>query len=143
MQLLLALIVTVLHQVSCQKKPNNVCPTYRDYFTMLTNSKCWYDFAAEMTVVSTVKNLTQKVCTRPFQPEIIRNTGYPIITYKVRTGDDFHLTVFRIPGLRQDKPPVFMLHGVQSTSGIFVGLGKRSIGEFWLFNSPIKLILTK
>lgn len=52
MQLLLALIVTVVHQVSCQKKPNNVCPTYRDYFNMLTNSKCWYDFAAEMTVVS-------------------------------------------------------------------------------------------
>lgn len=62
----------------------------------------------------------------------------------MRTGDDFHLTVFRIPGLRQDKPPVFMLHGVQSTSGIFVGLGKRSIGEFWLLNYrvPIKSILT-
>lgn len=59
MQLLLALIVTVLlSKVSCQKKPNNVCPTYRDYFNMLTNSKCWYDFAAEMTVVSPA-NLTE------------------------------------------------------------------------------------
>lgn len=55
--IILALILTVLHQVSSQKKPNNVCPTYRDYFNMLNNSKCWYDFAAEMTVVSTA-NLT-------------------------------------------------------------------------------------
>ncbi|XP_066145562.1 lipase 3-like [Euwallacea fornicatus] len=108
-----------------QKKPNNVCPTFRDYFTMANNSKCWYDFAAELTV-----------------PDIIRNTGYPIITYKVRTEDDFHLTVFRIPGVNDRKPPVFMLHGVQSTSGIFVGLGKRSIAfqladagyDVWLGN---------
>lgn len=39
--------------VRCQKKPNNVCPNFRDYFNMANNSNCWYDFAAEMTVVST------------------------------------------------------------------------------------------
>ncbi|CAG9762365.1 unnamed protein product [Ceutorhynchus assimilis] len=121
----LLLVVLWFVPVLPQKRPNNVCPTFRDYFNMVNNSKCWYDFAAESTV-----------------PEIIRNTGYPIITYKVRTQDDFHLTVFRIPGVNPDKPPIFMLHGVQSTSGIFVGLGKRSIAfqladagyDVWLGN---------
>ncbi|ENN79084.1 hypothetical protein YQE_04466, partial [Dendroctonus ponderosae] len=119
------LLVACVVLVRCQKRPNNVCPNFRDYFNMANNSNCWYDFAAEMTV-----------------PEIIRNTGYPIITYKVRTQDDFHLTVFRIPGVNPTKPPIFMLHGVQSTSGMFVGLGKRSIAfqpadagyDVWLGN---------
>lgn len=104
---------------------NNVCPTIRDYFHMENNSNCWYDFAADSTV-----------------PEIIQRTGYPLIQYKVQTADGFQLSVFRIPDFSQTKPPIFMLHGVQSTSGIFVGLGKRSIAfqlhdagyDVWLGN---------
>lgn len=30
---------------------NNVCPTFRDYFNMENNSRCWYNFAAEDKVV--------------------------------------------------------------------------------------------
>ncbi|KAF7268339.1 hypothetical protein GWI33_018529 [Rhynchophorus ferrugineus] len=123
---IVSLIYSVLlWKVTSPKKPNNVCPTIRDYFTMQNNSKCWYDFAAESTV-----------------PEIIEKTGYPLIKYKVQTEDGYHLTVFRIPAFDQHKPPIFMLHGVQSTSGIFVGLGKRSIAfqlsdagyDVWLGN---------
>lgn len=31
---------------------NNVCPTYRDYVTMRNNSNCWYNYAADLKVVS-------------------------------------------------------------------------------------------
>lgn len=31
---------------------NNVCPSYRDYDTIKTNKKCWYDFAADSKAVS-------------------------------------------------------------------------------------------
>lgn len=34
---------------------NNVCPTYKDYETINTNPKCWYDFAADSTAVSLKK----------------------------------------------------------------------------------------
>lgn len=46
----------------------------------------------------------------------------------MKTKDGYILTVFRIPQVDSQKPPIFMLHGVQSTSGIFVGLGKHSMG---------------
>ncbi|XP_018561395.1 lipase 3-like [Anoplophora glabripennis] len=105
--------------------PNNVCPTFRDYLNIRNNSNCWYDFAAEMKV-----------------PDIIKKSGYPFVEYKVKTKDGYILTVFRIPGVASKKPPIFMLHGVQSTSGIFVGLGKHSMAfllhdagyDIWLGN---------
>lgn len=49
--------------------------------------------------------------------------------YKVKTRDGYILTVFRIPSVNLKKPPVFMLHGVQSSSGIYVGLGRSSLGK--------------
>ncbi|XP_060531539.1 uncharacterized protein LOC132705123 [Cylas formicarius] len=103
--------------LSQRPRKNNVCPSFRDYFTVEGNNNCWYDFAAESTV-----------------PEIIKKTGYPFMEYKIRTPDDYILTIFRIPNFNANKPPIFLLHGVQSTSGIFVGLGKRSIA-FLLANA--------
>lgn len=63
-----------------------------------------------------------------FQPDIIKKTGYPFIEYKVKTSDGYILKVFRIPNFGSKKPAIFMLHGVQGTSAIFVGLNKQSIG---------------
>ncbi|CAH1159899.1 unnamed protein product, partial [Phaedon cochleariae] len=107
------------------QNPNNVCPTFRDYFNMRNNSNCWYDFAA-----------VDKV------PQIIKKSGYPFMEYKVKTSDGYILTVFRIPVLASTKPAVFLLHGVQSTSAIFLGLGKSSMAfllyeagyDVWLGN---------
>ncbi|VEN49251.1 unnamed protein product [Callosobruchus maculatus] len=112
-------------QVPQQSTVNNVCPTYRDYFTIRNNPKCWYDFAAEDKV-----------------PQIVKKTGYPFIEYKVKTTDGYILTVFRIPRVGSTKPPVFMLHGVQSSAAIFVSLGKSSMAfllyeagyDVWLGN---------
>ncbi|KAK9870872.1 hypothetical protein WA026_009830 [Henosepilachna vigintioctopunctata] len=104
---------------------NNVCPSLWDYPTMKDNSNCWYDFAAEAKV-----------------PDIIKKTGYPFQQYKVQTIDGYILTLFRIPSLNARKEAVFMLHGIQSTSAIFVGLGKNSLAflladagyDVWLGN---------
>lgn len=63
-----------------------------------------------------------------FQPDIIKKTGYPFIQYKIKTIDKYILTVFRIPRVGSVKPAVFLLHGVQGTSAIFVGLGRNSLG---------------
>lgn len=30
---------------------NNVCPTFKDYYTIKENPHCWYDVAAEKTAV--------------------------------------------------------------------------------------------
>lgn len=48
--------------------------------------------------------------------------------YKAQTQDGYILTIFRIPSVQTDKAPVFLMHGVQSTSGIFVSLGQDSLG---------------
>lgn len=56
-------------------------------------------------------------------------SGYPFIQYKIKTVDGYILTIFRIPNVGSKKPAIFLLHGVQSTAGIFVGLGKRSMGK--------------
>ncbi|KAL3265458.1 hypothetical protein HHI36_009662 [Cryptolaemus montrouzieri] len=104
---------------------NNVCPSLWDYPSMKENTNCWYDFAAESKV-----------------PDIIKKTGYPFQEYRVQTRDGYILTLFRIPSLNTGKEPVFMLHGIQSTSAVFVGLGKNSLAflladagyDVWLGN---------
>ncbi|KAG5865739.1 hypothetical protein JTB14_023204 [Gonioctena quinquepunctata] len=119
------LLLLAVSDVSDSQKPNNVCPNFRDYFNMRTNSKCWYDFAAEDGV-----------------PQIIKKTGYPFMEYKVKTSDGYILTVFRIPNVGSRKPAVFLMHGVQGTSAIFLGLGRNSIAfllyeagyDVWLGN---------
>ena len=127
---------------SCQD--NNVCPTIRDYITMKNNNNCWYNFAADIKVVSDANQsilghlhqLTGFLTSAFTQPEIIRRSGYPFMEYRVQTKDGYILNVFRIPSVRQDKGPVFMMHGVQSTSGIFVSLGPNSLG-----NAPLNYCL--
>ncbi|XP_044748641.1 lipase 3-like [Coccinella septempunctata] len=104
---------------------NNVCPSLWDYPTMKDNSNCWYDFAAESKV-----------------PDIIKKTGYPFQEFRVQTKDGYILGLFRIPSVNGGKGPVFMLHGIQSTSAIFVSLGKTSLAflladagyDVWLGN---------
>nr|CAI5820930.1 unnamed protein product [Callosobruchus analis] len=97
---------TQQQQFPQQRTVNNVCPTYRDYFTMRNNPKCWYDFAAEDKVV--------------------------------KTTDGYILTVFRIPRIGSTKPPVFMLHGVQSSAAIFVSLGKSSMVFCGTHDMPLR-----
>lgn len=57
----------------------------------------------------------------------------------MKTSDGYILKVFRIPRIGSKKPAVFMLHGVQGTSAIFVGLGRQSLG---MFISAFHLILS-
>lgn len=49
--------------------------------------------------------------------------------YKVKAKDGYILRVFRIPRLSSTKPAVFLMHGIQSSCGIFLGLGKHSMGK--------------
>ncbi|XP_074041304.1 lipase 3 [Leptinotarsa decemlineata] len=122
---MMMLMVLAVPDNSVGQNPNNVCPTWRDYFTMKSNPKCWYDFAADNKV-----------------PEIIKKSGYPFMEYKVKTNDGYFLTVFRIPGVASSKPPIFLMHGVQGTSAIYLGLGKNSLAfllyeagyDVWLGN---------
>nr|XP_023019895.1 lipase 3-like [Leptinotarsa decemlineata] len=122
---MMMLMVLAVPDNSVGQNPNNVCPTWRDYFTMKSNPKCWYDFAADNKV-----------------PEIIKKSGYPFMEYKVKTNDGYFLTVFRIPGVASSKPSIFLMHGVQGTSAIYLGLGKNSLAfllyeagyDVWLGN---------
>lgn len=47
---LLTLLVTI---GDCAE--NNVCKSFKDYYTIKHNPDCWYDFAADSTTVSTNK----------------------------------------------------------------------------------------
>lgn len=44
----------LINVVLCQT--NNVCPSFKDYETIKTNKKCWYDPAADSTAVSVIQN---------------------------------------------------------------------------------------
>ncbi|XP_018561404.1 lipase member K-like [Anoplophora glabripennis] len=109
---------------------NNVCPTFKDYYTIKNNSNCWYDLAAEYNV-----------------PETIKRHGYPVLEYKVQTPDGYILTMFRIPRDDTKNPkakyhPVYLQHGLVATCANFVGLGKNSLAfvladagyDVWLGN---------
>lgn len=45
-----SLIVTILINLIIAEE-NNVCPTFKDYHTIKTNPKCWYDVAADLRLV--------------------------------------------------------------------------------------------
>lgn len=36
---------------------NNVCPTFKDYYTIKHNPHCWYDVAAEKTSVRILRKI--------------------------------------------------------------------------------------
>lgn len=53
------------------------------------------------------------------------------------TEDGYILTLFRIPNdpgknLKVRKEPLFLMHGIVSTSATFLGLGKDSLGKYYL-----------
>ncbi|KAJ3659191.1 hypothetical protein Zmor_010893 [Zophobas morio] len=110
-----------------EDKSNNVCPTFEDYYTIKNNSRCWYDFSAEFDC-----------------PTVIRLNGYPVIEYRVPTSDGFILTMFRIPPKKSTAPkyPVYLQHGLSSTSDYFVSIKRNSLAfvladagfDVWLGN---------
>ncbi|CAG9853867.1 unnamed protein product [Phyllotreta striolata] len=115
---------------SASGQENNVCPTFKDYYTMKNNSNCWYDLAAEFSA-----------------PEIIRRMGYPVLTYKVLTPDGYILTMFRIPNNHSSNPnakyhPIYLQHGLVATCATFLGKGRDSLAfllsdagyDVWLGN---------
>ncbi|CAG9861082.1 unnamed protein product [Phyllotreta striolata] len=118
-------IVLLFKTFICQENSNNVCSRWWDYFRMSNNSNCWYDFAADAKA-----------------PEIIKKSGYPFMEFKVKTKDGYILKLFRIPRVSSTKPAVFLMHGMQSSCGIFLGLGKQSMAfllyeagyDVWLGN---------
>nr|XP_023019896.1 lysosomal acid lipase/cholesteryl ester hydrolase-like [Leptinotarsa decemlineata] len=125
---LLASVVFVFSSVISQE--NNVCPTFKDYYTIKNNSRCWYDLAAEYSA-----------------PEIIQRMGYPLLTYKVQTADGYILTMFRIPNDHINNPdarftPIYLQHGLVATSASFLGKGRDSLAfvlsdagyDVWLGN---------
>ncbi|XP_066145567.1 uncharacterized protein [Euwallacea fornicatus] len=111
-------------------RPNNVCPTFDDYYTIKNNSNCWYDLSADYVA-----------------PEIIQMLGYPVQTYKVVTKDGYVLTMFRIPNDGRVNPhakkhPVYFQHGLVATCNNFLALKKDSLAfvlweagyDVWLGN---------
>lgn len=130
--------------VVCEE--NNVCSSFKDYETIKTNKKCWYDPAADSTAVSEQIVLKNTLTICELQPEIIHKSGYPVVEYKVTTKDGYILTMYRIPNdnlpAQQKKDPVFLLHGIACTCSNFVSLGKSSLAfllaneghDVWLGN---------
>lgn len=60
--------------------------------------------------------------------------GYPLLEYKVKSGDGHILTVFRIPNHKTHTEhtkyhPVYLQHGLVATCATFLGLGKNSLSN--------------
>lgn len=51
--IIISLIVISLINL-IKTEDNNVCPTFKDYYTMKSNPKCWYDVAAHLRLVRIV-----------------------------------------------------------------------------------------
>ncbi|XP_073959585.1 lipase 3-like [Choristoneura fumiferana] len=63
-------------------------------------------------------------------PELVRKYGYPVEVYEVTTRDDYILTMHRIPHGKDrhntagaQRPVVFMMHGILSSSADWVVMG--------------------
>ncbi|KAJ3659192.1 hypothetical protein Zmor_010894 [Zophobas morio] len=127
MFLVIVFLGCLAHCCFGQQKPNNVCPTFQDYYTIRNNSRCWYDFSAEFDT-----------------PTVIKLNGYPVIEYRVPTIDGFILGMFRIPSKNPDawKHPIYLQHGLASTCDYFVGIQRNSLAfvladagfDVWLGN---------
>lgn len=44
------IIISLVNLLNAEE--NNVCGTFKDYYTIKTNPKCWYDVAADLKLVS-------------------------------------------------------------------------------------------
>ncbi|KAF2901904.1 hypothetical protein ILUMI_04283 [Ignelater luminosus] len=100
-------IITV---VEC-KHPNNVCKTFPDYYTRLTNRHCWYnpDVTAEA-------------------PQLVLSHGYQLELYEVITEDFYILQVFRIPPKnKNNKGIVFLQHPSLGSCANWIDLGNVSL----------------
>ncbi|XP_045479565.1 lipase member K-like [Harmonia axyridis] len=126
----LILIVVLNFVLFCGAQENNVCPTFKDYYTIKNNSNCWYDFTAEFD-------------TRT----IVKMHGFDFSEYKIQTKDGHILGLFKIPSRIRSDPtkryfPVFLQHGLLSTASNFVAVGKDSLAftladagyDVWLGN---------
>ncbi|CAH1963571.1 unnamed protein product [Acanthoscelides obtectus] len=109
---------------------NNVCLTFKDYYTVKNNSNCWYNPAAVYKA-----------------PDVIKLMGYPVEEHKVITADGYILTMYRIPNYHTATKytkyhPVYLQHGLVATCATFIGLGRDSIAfmladagyDVWLGN---------
>lgn len=78
-----------------------------------------------------------------FQPELIRDEGYPAEVHSVTTCDGYILQLHRIPfspkspKTKRSKTPIFLMHGFLESSNGWIVLGsENSLGE----NSYKKII---
>lgn len=66
-----------------------------------------------------------------FQRDIVIRHGYPFESYSVTTEDGYILNLFRIPppiGSESNAQPVFLQHGIATSSVVWVDIGDRSLG---------------
>ncbi|XP_022901512.2 gastric triacylglycerol lipase-like [Onthophagus taurus] len=109
----LKIVVSLSHK-------HNVCHSWDGYYT---DKDCYYnpDQHSELA-------------------EIVQRRGYTIEEYQVETKDHYYLKVFRIP--KPGKTPVFLIHGLYSSSISFVLAGNHSLAfvlaeagyDVWLGN---------
>ncbi|XP_063989510.1 lipase 3-like [Diachasmimorpha longicaudata] len=76
---------------------------------------------------------------KPFDPEIqtamlkmVEDAGYTIETHIVQTDDGYLLTIHRLPN--EGGPPVFIQHGLLSSSADWLSLGKEKAFPYLLWN---------
>lgn len=119
------IVLTLLFIPKISTKGNNVCNDYGDYKTMADNPNCYYNPAAELLTVS-ARIVQTNFPSKFLQNEIITENGYEVEKHQVTTEDGYILGLFRIP--KEGGQPVFMLHGVECSSSVFVSLGNRSLG---------------
>lgn len=72
------------------------------------------------------------------QPQIVRRHGYSAESHTIVTEDGYILTLHRIPGPRngsRDGQPVFLQHGLLSSSADWVDADVNSLGIVNIFKS--------
>ncbi|KYB25440.1 gastric triacylglycerol lipase-like isoform X1 [Tribolium castaneum] len=92
---------------------NNACRNYNDYRVRFFSKNCYHN----PDVLSDT-------------PSIIHRRGYRLESYTVETGDDYILTIFRIPPLdssKVNKQPVFLMHGIFKCNADWVDVGNKSL----------------
>jgi hypothetical protein len=133
----LHILLAVAHSdITAPRFDNNACKNLMDYRFKYFSKNCYNNPNVMSSTVIDFEICTKcnQHCIYAFQPQMIKQNGYDVRSYRVTTRDGFILTLFRVFSSeirrQSEYQPVFLQHGESTDSSVWVDIGSRSFGRY-------------